>query len=212
MNKIDAVIFDLGNVLVAVDEGRAAGRLAARVAKTRQHIEEYAGNTPHAAQLALGKLTRQQFFEIIVRDLSFTGTYAEFAGIWSEIFTPIEPMIAFATALKSHVRRRLVLSNTNAIHMDYIMQHYAFMKDFDALVLSHEVNLLKPDVAIYQHALSKHGLKAEQTIFIDDLADNVESARRVGLRAIQFQNPEQVRAEFIKLGVLPVSFQIASDN
>ena len=46
MNGIEAVIFDLGNVLLAYDEGRAAERLAARTGKTRQQIDDYARGTP----------------------------------------------------------------------------------------------------------------------------------------------------------------------
>jgi putative hydrolase of the HAD superfamily len=203
MNDIDAVIFDLGNVLVAVDEERAADRLAARTGKTRQQITEYARGMSHAMNLALGKLTRQQFFETVVHDLAFDGTYAEFAAIWSEIFTPIEPMIALAGSLKNRACR-LVLSNTNAIHMDYILERFPFLRDFDALVLSHEVGLLKPDPAIYKYTVEKHGLTAARAVFIDDMAVNVEGARRVGLQAIQFYNAEQARAELTKLGLSPI--------
>jgi FMN phosphatase YigB (HAD superfamily) len=203
MNKIDAVIFDLGNVLLAVDERPAIDRLAARTGKTRQQIEEYAFTTPHATDLALGKLTRQQFFGTVARDLAFDGTYKEFAVIWGDIFRPIEPMIALAQSLKNRIPR-LILSNTNAIHMDYVFERFPFIHDFDGHVLSHEVGLLKPDPAIYKHTLEKHGLAPARTVFFDDLAENVEGARRVGLQAIQFQDVEQVRAVLTKLGLSPI--------
>jgi glucose-1-phosphatase len=203
VSDIDAVIFDLGNVLVAVDEGHAVDRLARRTGKSRQEIDEYARGTPHAMNLALGKLTRRQFFETVARDLAFDGTYNEFASIWAEIFTPIEPMIALAQSLKNRVRR-LVLSNTNAIHMDYILERFRFLDDFDALILSHEVGLLKPDAAIYKLALAKCGLVAARTVFIDDLEVNVAGARQVGLHAIQFQDACQARAELTKLGLSPI--------
>ena len=203
MNGIDAVVFDLGNVLIAVDEPRAAERMAARTGKTRQQIEEYIRGTPHGHELAMGKLSTKQFFHTVARDLGFDGAYDEFALIWSEVFTPIEPMIALAESLETRLPR-LLLSNTNAIHMDYIFQHYTFLDYFDAIVLSHEVGLLKPDAAIYRYTLEKYGLAAERTVFLDDLATNVEGARRVGMQAIHFQNPDQARAELTKLGVSPI--------
>jgi glucose-1-phosphatase len=203
MNDIDAIIFDLGNVLVAVDEGRAADRLAARTGKTRQQIDDYARSTPYTTELALGKLTKKQFFRTVAKDLAFDGTYDEFASIWAEIFTPIEPMIALAESLKKRVPR-LVLSNTNVIHMDYILERFPFLHDFDAHILSHEVGLLKPDIAIYEHTLKKYGLTASRTVFIDDLTANVEAARRVGLQALQFQDAGQVREVLTKLGVSPI--------
>jgi HAD superfamily hydrolase (TIGR01509 family) len=203
MNNVDAIIFDLGNVLIEVDEQRAAERFAARTGKTRMEIEAYMRGTPYATELALGKLTKKGFFRTVAKDLAFDGKYEEFASIWSEIFTPIEPMIALAESLKTRVPR-LILSNTNAINMDYVFDRFPFLHDFDAHILSHEVGLLKPDLAIYQLALKKHGLTAARTVFIDDLAANVEAARRVGLQAIHFQDVGQAREELTKLGVSPI--------
>jgi putative hydrolase of the HAD superfamily len=203
MNGIDAVVFDLGNVLIAVDELRAAERMAARTGKTRQQIEDYIRGTPHGHELALGKLSKKQFFHTVAKEVGFDGDYDEFALIWSEVFTPIEPMIALAESLKTRLPR-LLLSNTNAIHMDYIFEHYPFLNSFDAHVLSHEVGMLKPDAAIYRFTLEKYGLAAERAVFVDDLVANVEGARRVGMQAIHFQAPDQARAELTKLGVSPI--------
>jgi HAD superfamily hydrolase (TIGR01509 family) len=203
MNGIDAVIFDLGNVLLAFDETRAVERLATRTGRTRQQINEYARGTPHVTELALGKVTKLRFFHTVAKDLAFDGTYEEFALIWSDIFTPIEPMIAVAESLKNRLPR-LLLSNTNAIHMDYVFEHYPFLRDFDAHVLSHEVGLLKPDPAIFQHVLRTSGLTASRTVFLDDIAANAEAARHAGMQAIHFQNPGQARAELTKLGVSPI--------
>jgi glucose-1-phosphatase len=203
MNGIDAIVFDLGNVLIAVDEPRAMERMAARTGKTPEQIREYIRGTPHEHELALGKLSKKQFFHTVAKDLGFDGTYDEFAQIWSDVFTPIEPMIALAESLKTRVPR-LLLSNTNAIHMDYVFEHYAFLNDFDAHVLSHEVGMLKPDAAIYRFTLEKYGLAADRTVFLDDLATNVDGARRVGMQAIHYQGPDQARAELTKLGVSPI--------
>jgi putative hydrolase of the HAD superfamily len=203
MNGIDAIIFDLGNVLLAFDESRAVERLAARTGKTRQQIEEYARGTPHVTELALGKVTKLRFFRTVAKDLAFDGTYQEFALLWSDIFTPIEPMIALAESLKNRLPR-LLLSNTNAIHMDYVFEHYPFLQDFDAHVLSHEVGLLKPDPAIFQHALRTSGLAAARTVFLDDIAANAEAARHAGMQAIHYKSPDQARAELTKLGVSPI--------
>jgi putative hydrolase of the HAD superfamily len=203
MNGIEAIIFDLGNVLLAFDDARASERLASRTGKTRQEIEAYGRSTPYMHELALGKLSKKRFFHTVANDLAFDGTYEEFALLWSDIFTPIEPMVALAESLKTRVPR-LLLSNTNAIHTDFVLENFPFLNDFDAHVFSHEVGLLKPDAAIYQHTLSKYGLTAERTVFLDDIAANVDSARRVGMVGIQYQNPDQVRTELTKLGVSPI--------
>ena len=197
---IKAVIFDLGNVLIAVDETRALDRMATRAGKTRRELEGYVMLTPFVNQLARGELSSEQFFEIMRRDTGFDGDFAEFARIWSDIFTPIEPMIALARRLKGRVTR-LILSNTNAIHMDYVLGKFPIVREVEGLVLSHEVGLLKPDLRIYELTLQRFGLRAERAVFIDDIPTNVEGARAAGLHGIHYQNPDQARLELTKLGV-----------
>ena len=200
MSEIDAIVFDLGNVLISVNEQYAAGRFAQRAGKTAGVIESYFRNTPHATHLALGKITGRQFYRVVSKDLGFDGDYEEFATIWSEIFSPIEPMLKLAESLATRLPR-LLLSNTNAIHMQYVFEHYPMLQEFDTHILSHEVGLLKPDRAIYELTLRHSGLEAGRTLFIDDIHANVEGARAVGMRAIQFQDVGQVRQELTKLGV-----------
>ena len=203
MSGIDAIIFDLGGVLVHVDETRAIERFAARTGRSPADIRDYLRRTSHATEFALGKITRRGFYRVVAKDLAFDGGFGEFAQIWSEIFSPIEPMIALAESLKTRLPR-VILSNTNPFHIDYIVEHYPWIKDFDAQVLSYEVGLLKPDPAIYELTLRRCGLQAARAVFIDDLAANVEAARRVGLQGVQYQSADQVHAELTKLGVTPI--------
>lgn len=197
---IEAVVFDLGNVLIAVDETRALDRMAARTGKTLRELEGYVMLTPFVNQLARGELSSQRFFEIVRQDTGFDGDFAEFARIWSDIFAPIEPMIALAGRLKGRVTR-LILSNTNAIHMDHIFAQFPIVRELEGLVLSHEVGLLKPDPRIYELTLQRFGLRAEHAVFIDDIPTNVDGARAAGLYGIHYQNPDQVRLELTNLGV-----------
>jgi epoxide hydrolase-like predicted phosphatase len=59
---------------------------------------------------------------------------------------------------------------------------------FDELIISAEVKLLKPDPRIFHLAVERLGVLPTQTIFIDDIAENIEAARREGLFAIQYQD------------------------
>jgi glucose-1-phosphatase len=203
MSGLQAIVFDLGNVLIQVDETRARARFAARTGKTEQEIEQYFRSTPYATELALGKLTGRRFYRIVAKDLGFDGKYEEFAEIWSDIFDPIEPMVKLASALATRLPR-VILSNTNAIHVEHILARYPFLQDFDAHVYSHEVGFLKPDAAIYRLTLDKYDLEPARTLFVDDLRANVEGARVLGMQAIQFESAEQVQQELTKLGVSPI--------
>ena len=68
-------------------------------------------------------------------------------------------------------------------------------------ILSHELGLRKPDPAIYRAALKLSGTKAEETVFVDDLKSNVESARKLGFQAIRFRDAEDLRRRFDALGL-----------
>jgi glucose-1-phosphatase len=200
---IDAIIFDLGNVLIEVREDVALQRLGERTGKTPRALADYVMLTPFVTQLARGELTPQRFFQIAAQDLEFTGTFDEFAWIWSDIFAPIEPMIALAQSLQGRYRR-YVLSNTNAIHADFFVPRYPFLRELDGWVFSHEVGLLKPDPQIYRLTLERFGLQPDRTVFIDDLAANAEGARAVGLHAIHHRGFDNTCRELTKLGVLPI--------
>jgi putative hydrolase of the HAD superfamily len=203
MKGLQAIVFDAGNVLINYDEALLLRNIAARAGKTTAEVERYVRGTPHVTELALGKLTGRQFYRIVARDLGFAGNYDEFAAVWCEVLTPIEPMMKLAAQLATRLPR-VLLSNTNAIHMQYVTEHFPVLAEFDAQILSHEVGLLKPDPAIFELTLRQGGLEAERTFFVDDLRQNVDAARAVGMQAVQFESAEQVRRELTKLGVLTI--------
>jgi len=200
MKPVDTVIFDLGNVLLPFDWGIARKRMCDRTGCSRRELEDYFVTTPHLAQLEIGQLTAQQFFEIVARDLRFTGNRAEFDEIWSNIFTADDAMFRLAQTLKGFYRRFL-LSNTLPQHIEFVFAKYPVLRDFDGHILSYEVGLVKPDRRIYELTVQKFGIVAERAVFIDDLPTNVEAARTTGLQAIQHKNFQTTRRELTRLGI-----------
>ena len=75
------------------------------------------------------------------------------------------------------------------------MKNYDIFDLLDGQVISSEVHLLKPEPEIYQHLLEKFGLQAEECVFTDDKAINVEGAEKVGLHGIVFQDAAQYAHE-----------------
>lgn len=93
--------------------------------------------------------------------------------------------------VKKHYNTYL-LSNTNAIHIDWVRKDLAEQYDihdfedryFDHVYYSHDVRMQKPNSDIYEHVLSDSDLIAGETVFIDDNADNVAAAKALGIRAV----------------------------
>ena len=203
MKPVQAVIFDLGNVLLRVEERRFAERMVARMTKSPATLADFFGCSAAVQANSTGQNSSREFYEAVVAETGFCGTYADFVTIWCDIFTPIQPTLALALQLKGKLPR-IILSNTNALHMEYVFREFPYIHDFDGHILSHEVGLLKPDARIYELTLARYGLVAERTVFVDDLAANCAGARAVGLQAIQCVNPEQTCRELTNLGVLSI--------
>jgi putative hydrolase of the HAD superfamily len=110
--------------------------------------------------------------------------------------TPIEPTVALLRELRERSGLKLYgLSNMSETIFAYLEGRHDFFKLFDGIVISAAVKLVKPEPAIYEHLRERFDLDFAESVFIDDLPRNVESARRVGLPAIQFVTTDQVRRE-----------------
>lgn len=203
MPDIRAIVFDLGNVLLPFNWDAAANRFCRRVKRRRRELDDYIVTTPFAHQLETGAMTGAAFYRRLAGDFGFAGSYAEFAELWSDIFTPDERMLALAAGLKGRLPR-FILSNTNPIHVEFIFQRFPAIRDFDGHALSHELGLLKPDPRIYAAVTRRFGLAPAATVFLDDILANVEGARAAGWQAIHHRAYETTRAELTKLGVLPI--------
>jgi len=124
---------------------------------------------------------------------------SELAALFEHVraaLTPIEETVAMLRELRAREGLKLyALSNMSEAIFAYLDGRHDFFKLFDGIVVSGVVKLVKPDPAIYEHLRDRFDLDFAESVFIDDLERNVESARRLGLPAIRFETPEQVRRE-----------------
>ena len=105
-----------------------------------------------------------------------------------------ESRLDFLKAIQQSSKYKLILlSNTNALHIDYIKDHVSFYEEFkncfDAFYLSHEINLVKPNQDIFEFILNKNKLKAEECLFIDDNQENINTANTLKIKTWHI-NPE----------------------
>ena len=94
------------------------------------------------------------------------------------------------------------LTNWSAETFPHALKRFPFFKRFRGIVVSGQIKLKKPDPRIFSHLVSTHGLKAADTVFIDDSPKNVDAARAAGLQALHFTTPEHLSADLRQLGVL----------
>ena len=108
-----------------------------------------------------------------------------FKKYYADIFSVNEDVISLLPILKNDYKLFL-LSNTDSIHQKYGWQKYEFLKYFDKLILSHEVNSVKPEEEIYRAVEEASGLPSEEHFYIDDIQEYVDAAIKLGWDAVQF--------------------------
>lgn len=94
------------------------------------------------------------------------------------------------------------LSNWSAEKFALVRAEYEFFDLFDAIVLSGEEKIAKPDARIFEILMEQIDYRAEECLFIDDSATNIAAARALSFQTIHFESPEQLAAELRALGVL----------
>ena len=87
------------------------------------------------------------------------------------------------------------LSNMPGSIYTHLRERHNFWGVFSGIVISGQVQMMKPEPEVFKHLLETFNLRAEESVFVDDLPANIESARQVGLHAILFKDAGQCRSE-----------------
>jgi putative hydrolase of the HAD superfamily len=200
---VDAVLLDLGNVLVFHDDQRLLQRLAELGGGTR--TAEAVGKALESvwAPCVLGVLAGSHLRWTVGAAAGATAVdEATFREAWSCHFRVHEEVLPLVESLLGRVKV-LLLSNTNAMHIDFLRPRLPILERFDALVLSHELGIAKPDPAIFAEALRRAGTAPERTAYFDDVAAYTDAARALGLQAHQFTTAAHFREQLAALGLAP---------
>lgn len=198
---IKAVLFDLGQVIVPFQLERGYAALAARCPHPGEEIAARIAASPLVLRFEQGLLEPDEFFRQFSALLGLEVGYRDFCDLYSSIFLPQTLLPESLLAALSRNYRLLLLSNTNAIHFQWIRERYPLMRHFHDYVLSYQVRALKPAPEIYRAAVTRSGCRAEECFYIDDIPSYVEAARRLGLEATQFLGRERLEVELRARGL-----------
>jgi len=141
-----------------------------------------------------GTLSSKDFYREATQRLKAKVDQETFFKIYNDVFSLNPPVLDILTRLKGR-HKLLLLSNTDVERFGFIRKTFPEVLIFDEYVLSFEVGYLKPHPQIYQEALKKAKARAEECVFIDDLEENIEGARNVGLDTILYGPQTDLEAE-----------------
>jgi 2-haloacid dehalogenase len=201
MENITSVVFDIGGVLIDWNPRH----LFRKVFASEEEMEWFLSNIctyEWNVQQDGGKLFSTATAELSAKYPEYSDKIALYYGRWEEMLGgEITDTVKIFHELKEAGMPLYALSNWSHEAFPVAYERYAFMKQFDGLVVSGYEKLLKPDHAIYRVLIDRYKINPALSVYIDDNRDNALAARELGFHSIHFTSPEKLRSELRSLGV-----------
>ena len=200
--RAEAVIFDLGNVLLSFDYSIAISKMLSLSRISEQELHALINQSPLLYQFETGLIDSNQFFDEVRKGCGFSGDFEEFSEQFGNIFSPIEPMLQIERALAGQGVRRYIFSNTNELAISHIRRHFPFFGNFDGYFLSYEHRMMKPNPRLYSLIESILKLRGPEILYIDDREENLVPAADLSWRVIHHSEPAKTRKLLQETGML----------
>lgn len=208
MNNIRAVAFDYGGVLAAFISKESVAKMAELA-----QVDYPSFNTSmwkFRAELDSGEYDNTQYWTAVLDNCN--SPIAKEAHINTLVEMDLDGfsvmnknMLTWAKELKQSGIKTLIISNMATSTYEALMVKHEWMKYFDEVVISGIININKPDSRIFNLAVERTQVQAHEMLFIDDVAHNIEGAKKTGLQALLFSNTrtlaQDIQKEFPNLTV-----------
>ncbi|WP_044117852.1 HAD family hydrolase [Alkaliflexus imshenetskii] len=192
MDNVKNILFDLGGVVIDIDVQRTVDALAKLFGMEGNVTPRDVLGQEVFLRYETGLISSSQFVASI-RRLSGNGVNeSDVIDAWNSMLVEI-PERRVKTIERLKLQHKLyVLSNTNSLHVERFERMapgYDHLSQlFDRMYFSHLIGSRKPDTTAFLSVVVHSGIVAEETLFVDDLADNIETARRLGFQTLHVSN------------------------
>ena len=198
-----AVVFDYGMVLTAPPDPAAHAAMERITGLSAERLDGLYWADRHAFDL--GSLTGQAFWHKLVQDagLNLKQSAIDELVHWDVRMWMTEnpAMLNWQLALKQRGLLTAIVSNMGDTVHRAMERDLGWLSRFDVLVWSYQLGIVKPDPAIYRYVLKKLGTESEETLFVDDRPDNIDTAIALGMKGVVFSDVVKLRADLIAQGL-----------
>jgi len=193
--QIQAIYFDIGGVLVRTTDRAPRAALALRLGMTYEALDDLVFGGENGSRAQRGEITTEQHWAYVCQQVRWP--LQDWRALQSEFFAGDLLDVGLVARIREYHKRykTAIISNAFDDLRAAIDTRWRFADAFDAILVSAELHLMKPDPRIFQIALQTLAVPAAQAIFVDDFAHNVAAAQALGMQAIQFRSTEQALAE-----------------
>jgi len=203
MKKINTLIFDFGNVLVNLHSEAELRELLAQLGQpasgTMVDMLLMPGGSDVFWDVMRGKTTEAEMWQMIADEWNIPFDLAK--KVMKDVAAPNRPnmpLIKYIEGLKGDYKIG-VLSNAGDATLERLLQWYPYDQFVDVFIISAEVKLAKPDAEIYELALNFLNAKAEESLFVDDLIENIKAAEELGITGIWHRDNDETIARLKEL-------------
>lgn len=189
LDGVKNIIFDFGGVIINIDPQKTIQALKSLKFYQPEKIFSNPNSACMLNKLEIGAISDQEFIMYVKQFCKPETTSFEIIRAWNAMLLDIpQNRIKLLQTLKKDYRIFL-LSNTNHIHyLSYIVDFektthgIKFNDFFDKAYFSFEIKMRKPNIEIYKHVINEQQLNPEETLFIDDSIENIETAKMLNLK------------------------------
>jgi len=198
--KFDAILFDLGNVVLKIHFERCFQSWAKSAGKDPQEISKsYVFDQMYALH-ETADISAEQYHAHVCKLIGSNISYNDFVTGWNSIFgDPISESMELILELKKHYKI-FAFTNSNVLHRQVWSERYKeSLKHFEQIFCSSQLKLRKPDLAAFEKICLQTGITKDRILFIDDLEANVRGGNESGIQSILFSDPTTSTNEIRKI-------------
>jgi 2-haloacid dehalogenase len=202
--QVEAVVFDLGGVLVEWDPARIYRSILDSDEQVADFFDEVGFSQWNHSVDAGDRTWAEAVADLSARYPHREELIAAYPARFAEsLVGQVDGTVEILHQLHDAGVRLVALTNWSAELFPHALERYDFLRLFEGIVVSGQERLAKPDPRIYHLVLDRHDLDAARTVFVDDRLVNVAAARSVGMQGLRFTDHEQLRRDLERSGALP---------
>ena len=197
------VVFDVGGVLLQWDPRHLYRKLFAGDDAAMEHFLGNVCTEEWNERQDAGRTFADAAAELLPAHADKAHLIHAFGRRFDEMIPgAIEETVDILRELKRAGVPLYAVTNWSAETFPSAQNRFAFLAEFDGIVVSGEEGVIKPDPRIFRILLDRYDIPAHAAVFIDDNPANAEAATNLGIHGIHFQSPETLRRELATLGLL----------
>lgn len=201
--KIKNVVFDLGGVLIDWDPRYLFKKIFSDPVEMEYFLKNVVNHDWNVQQDA-GRPFAEAVAELSGKFPEYEEQIRIYHSRWPEMLNgPIHESVEILKTLVQKKQHRILgLSNWSHETFPVAQKLYDFLEWFEAIVVSGQIKMKKPDPEIFLHLCEIHKILPEESVFIDDAAANIAAAQKLGFHTVHFKTATDLRQQLQKLGVL----------